>query len=186
VGRLLITFFLCERGILQKPVLYLSHYFKKHRVAYYDHLQAVRDTGDWEGWFIFFLRGVIEVGAQATETARRIIALREEHRAIVTERLGRAAGNGHRVLESLYEHPIVSVAGIQALLGTTFPAASNVAKRLTDCGILRETTGFRRNRLFSYEPYIQLFSETQADPVPAASAAPVAANETGTTLPVKA
>jgi len=66
VGRLLITFLLCERGILTKPVLYLSHYFKRHRAAYYDHLQAVRDRGDWEGWLAFFLRGVVEVSGEAT------------------------------------------------------------------------------------------------------------------------
>jgi Fic family protein len=164
IGRLLITFFLCERGILQKPVLYLSHYFKKHRMAYYDHLQAVRDTGDWERWLIFFLRGVIEVSAQATDTARRILALREEHRAAVTTQLVRAAANGHRVLEHLYERPIVSVGQIQALLGTTYPAANNVVKRLATLGILREITGYHRNRLFRYESYIRLFSETQSDP----------------------
>jgi Fic family protein len=175
VGRLLITFYLCERGILQKPVLYLSHYFKKHRAAYYDHLQAVRDTGDWERWLIFFLCGVIEVSAQATETARRILALREDHRGAVTTRLARAAANGHRVLEHLYERPIVSVADIQTLLGTTYPAASNVVNRLATLGILREITGYRRNRLFRYESYIQLFSETQADPIPPAPVSPFAA-----------
>lgn len=166
VGRLLITLYLCERGILQKPVLYLSHYFKKHRTTYYDLLQAVRDTGDWERWLLFFLRGVIEVSVQATETARRILALREAHRTAVTTHLARAAANGHRVLEHLYERPIVSVAQIQALLGTTYPAASNVVSRLTSLGILHEITGYRRNRLFRYDPYIQLFSETQADPMP--------------------
>jgi Fic family protein len=109
---------------------------------------------------------VIEVGAQATETARRILALREAHRGAVTAHLARAAANGHRVLEHLYERPIVSVADIQSLLGTTYPAASNVVNRLTTLGILREITGYRRNRLFRYESYIQLFSETQADPAP--------------------
>ena len=175
VGRLLITLYLCERGILQKPVLYLSHYFKKHRAAYYDHLQAVRDTGDWERWLIFFLRGVIEVSAQATDTARAILALRENHRDAVTTHLARAAANGHRVLEHLYERPIVSVAGIQKLLGTTYPAASKVVNRLEQLGILREITGYRRNRLFRYESYIQLFSETQAEPVPPRVTTPFAA-----------
>jgi hypothetical protein len=109
---------------------------------------------------------VIEVSAQAFDTARRILALREEHRAAVTTHLARAAANGHRVLEHLYERPIVSVADIQTLLGTTYPAASNVVNRLATLGILREITGYRRNRLFRYESYIQLFSETQAEPVP--------------------
>lgn len=168
VGRLLITFYLCERGILQKPVLYLSHYFKKHRAAYYDYLQSVRDTGDWERWLVFFLRGVIEVSEQATETARRILALREEHRAAVTTHMARAAANGHRLLEHLYQRPIVSVGDVQTLLGTTYPAASSVVNRFTELGIVREITGYRRNRLFRYESYIQLFSETQAEPTPPA------------------
>src|SRR5262249_24486028 len=83
VGRLLITFLLCERGVLPKPVLYLSHYLKRHRQEYYDRLQAVRDSGDWEGWLEFFLRGVADVSAQATETARRVLLLREDHRALI-------------------------------------------------------------------------------------------------------
>jgi Fic family protein len=178
VGRLLITFYLCERGILLKPVLYLSHFFKKHRTTYYELLQSVRDTGDWERWLIFFLRGVIEVSAQATDTARAILALREEHRAAVTTHLARAAANGHRVLEHLYERPIVSVADIQTLLGTTYPAASNVVTRLTELKILREITGYRRNRLFRYESYIQLFSETQAEPPPPVVTTPFAAQLT--------
>jgi Fic family protein len=91
VGRLLITFLLTERAILHKPVLYLSHYFKRHRATYYDLLQAVRDEGDWEGWLAFFLRGVAEVSAEAAETARRILLLREEHRTAITSGLGRGS-----------------------------------------------------------------------------------------------
>jgi Fic family protein len=164
VGRLLITFFLCEKGILHKPVLYLSHYFKKNRAEYYEHLQAVRDRGDWESWLIFFIKGVVEVSAQATETARRILALREEHRAAVTQHLSRAAANGHRVLEHLYERPIVSVPEIQTLLGTTYPAANSVVQRLEKLGILREITGYQRNRQYRYDSYIELFAETPLDP----------------------
>src|SRR5581483_4764134 len=91
VGRLLITFLLCERGALRKPVLYLSHFFKRHRQDYYEKLQAVRDRGDWEGWLAFFLRGVAEVSIEAAETARKILELRERHRKSITEHLGRAA-----------------------------------------------------------------------------------------------
>ena len=109
VGRLLITFLLTERKALHKPVLYLSHYFKRHRQAYYEHLQAVREHGAWEAWLAFFLQGVIEVAAEASETARRILQLREHHRTAITEHLGRSAGNGHKVLESLFDRPIVVV-----------------------------------------------------------------------------
>lgn len=158
VGRLLITFLLTERGVLGKPVLYLSHYFKRHRAAYYDHLQAVRDRGDWEGWLAFFLRGVAEVSVEATATARRILMLREEHRAAIADHLGRAAGNAHRVLESLFDRPIVSVNEVQRVIGTTYPAANNLVGRLADLGILVEITGFARNRRFRYEPYVRLFT----------------------------
>src|SRR5262245_32660857 len=158
-GRLLVTFLLCEGGVLRKPVLYLSHYFKQRRQEYYDRLQAVRDSGDWEGWLAFFLKGVADVSTQAADTARRILALREEHRAAVTEHLGRAAGNGHRVLEKLYEQPIMSVPQIRALTGTTYPAANDLVRRLAALGILVEFTGYRRHRRFRYDGYIRLFDE---------------------------
>ncbi len=163
VGRLLVTFLLCENGVLQKPVLYLSHYFKKHRQRYYDLLQATRDRGAWEDWLAFFLQGVAEVSAQASETARRILALREDHRAAIAANLGRAAGNGHRVLEHLYERPIVSVNEVRDLIGTTYPAANQLVERLDRLGVLEEMTGQARNRRFRYTPYIRLFNEERAE-----------------------
>ncbi len=159
VGRLLITFLLCEKEVLQKPVLYLSHFFKQHRAAYYQHLQAVRDQGDWEAWLAFFLEGVAEVSGQATDTARRILVLREEHRAMITNTFGRAAANGHRVLEHLYAHPIVSVKALERALGTTYQAANGMVGRFVEGGVLTEFTGQSRNRQFIYRPYINLFSE---------------------------
>ena len=159
VGRLLITFLLCEQEVLVKPVLYLSHYFKRYRSQYYEHLQAIRDCGDWEGWLAFFIRGVTEVSQEATETARRVLSLREIHRSIITEQLGRAAGNGHRVLENLYVRPILSVNDVQQLIGTTYPAANQLVAKMTEHGILKEITGHTRNRLFRYQKYIDLFSE---------------------------
>lgn len=159
MGRLLITFLLCQRKVLLKPVLYLSYYFKRHRAAYYKRLQAVRDTGDWESWLTFFLRGVTQVSAQATDTARRILALRQDHRALITERFGRTAGNGHRALEYLYERPIVSVNNVQDLIGTAYPAASRLVSKMEQHGILREFTGQSRNRRFRYQDYILLFAD---------------------------
>ena len=160
IGRLLITFLLCQREILLKPVLYLSHFFKQHRAEYYERLQAIRDHGDWEGWLEFFLRGVVSVSREATETARRILALREDHRARVTTGLGRAAGNGHKVLEHLYQRPIVAVGDVEALTGTSYTAANNLVSKLVKLGVLVEATGYRRNRLFRYQTYIDLFGES--------------------------
>ena len=159
-GRLLITFLLCEQGILQKPVLYLSHFFKRHREQYYKELQSVRDMGTWEQWLNFFLRGIVEVSSQATDTARRILVLREDHRHVITEKFGRAAGNGHRVLDHLYEHPIVSVNDVQDLIGMTYPAANNLVTRMVDSDILNEFTGQARNRRFIYKSYIDLFKDS--------------------------
>jgi len=159
VGRLLITFLLCEKEVLLKPVLYLSHYFKQHRQYYYACLQAVRDHGDWEGWLLFFLRGVFEVSQQATDTARQTLALREQHRQLITDRFGRAAGNGHRVLEYLYQHPIVQVAELQSLTKTTYPAANQLVHRFVEHGLLQEMTGQKRNRRFIYRDYIALFHD---------------------------
>jgi Fic family protein len=159
VGRLLITFLLTERGVLHKPVLYLSHYLRHHRETYYDRLQAVRHNGEWEQWVDFFLHGVIDVAAEATETARRVIQLREEHRSAITARLGRSAASGHKVLETLYDRPILAVKDVQHLTGTTFAAANTLVSRLVDAGILSEMTGFARNRRFKYAPYIALFDD---------------------------
>lgn len=163
VGRLLITFLLCEQEVLLKPVLYLSYYFKKHRQLYYEKLQAVREHGLWEEWLAFFLRGVIEVSGQATETARRIITLREEHRSMITGNFGRAAANAHRVLENLYVHPIVSVGEVQELIGTTYPAANDLVSRMEKHGILSEITGQVRNRKFTYQSYVNLFRDNEMD-----------------------
>ena len=166
IGRLLITFLLTQRGILHKPVLYLSHYFKRHRDEYYDRLQAVRDRGAWEAWLGFFLRGVVEVAVEAAETARKILQLREQHRSAITAQLGRVAGNGHKILESLFDRPILTVNDVKKLTGTTYAAANELVARLTELGVLEEMTGYARNRRFRYASYIALFSDTASAPEP--------------------
>ena len=123
----------------------------------------MRDRGTWEKWLTFFLRGIVEVSAQATDTVRRILALREAHRRAITDTFGRAAGNGHRVLDDLYERPIVSVADVQGLIGMTYAATNNLVARLVDCGILQEFTGRSRNRMFTFQPYVNLFNENEGD-----------------------
>lgn len=163
VGRLLITFLLCERQVLLKPVLYLSWFFKRYRHQYYEELQSVRKTGTWEQWIGFFLRGIVDVSRQATDTARRILTMREDHRHAITENFGRAAGNGHRVLEYLYECPIVSVSNVQDLIGTTYAAANNLVARMVNHGILQEYTKQARNRRFMYQSYINLFHDTESE-----------------------
>lgn len=163
IGRLLIAFFLCNRDILSKPVLYISYFFKRYRTEYYERLQAVRDTGDWEGWLAFFLRGVVEVGNEAVRTARRVLDLREGHRAVVTSHLGRAAGNGHRLLEALYREPVVTVSRVQEIVEIRYQAANTLVARLVALGILEEISGRKRNRAFLYRDYIRIFADDPED-----------------------
>ena len=163
IGRLIIPLFLYAHGLLSRPNFYLSEYLEANRDEYYDRMLAVSRDDDWSGWLAFFLRGIVSVSREATETARRILTLREDHRAAVTAHLGRAAGNGHRVLESLYQRPIVSVAEVQALTGTTYTAANSLVSRLAQLEILQEATGYKRNRVFRYQPYIAIFGENESE-----------------------
>ena len=159
VGRLLITFLLMHYGALHKPILYLSFFLKQHRPEYYECLQATRDSGDWERWLVFFLKGVAEVSVQAAETARQIIALRERDRNRIALTLGRTGGSGHRILERLFERPITSVEDVRLLLDITFTAANKIVERLVGIGLLEEITGQARNRRFRYSAYVELFAE---------------------------
>ena len=158
VGRLIVTFLLCPREILLKPVLYLSHFLKTHRSEYYERLQRIRDHGEWEHWLKFFLRGIAEVSLEATETARQIVALRERDRTEITQTFGRTAAHGQTVLETLYDRPIVTVRDVEALLNVTYPSANALVQRFVDAGILNEITGQRSYRVFQYSPYIAIFS----------------------------
>jgi Fic family protein len=159
-GRLLITFLLCEQNILQRPLLYISYYFKKYRSEYYDHLQAVRDSGNWEGWLKFFLRGVYEVAQEAAATARKIVNLKEEHRQLVLNTMGRRSGNAVALLESLYFKPIFTVEHAEAITNLSYPNANTLIKDLCDIGLLQEITGQKRNRAFSYAPYLAVFRDS--------------------------
>ena len=163
IGRLLITFLLCEKGILKLPLLYLSYYFKRYRSEYYDLLQAVRDKGNWEAWMKFFLRGVYEVAKEATETARKIVKLREEHRAMIITKLGRTAPKALLLLEKLYFRPIFSVHTVMEASKLTYANANKPIKDLRNLGLIVELTGQRRNRRFSYEPYLSLFEEREVE-----------------------
>jgi Fic family protein len=159
LGRLLITFMLCEHKILRKPLLYLSYFFKQNRAEYYDRLQAVRQSGEWENWLKFFLRGVGDVAEDATGTARKIVQLREQHRKLVTESLGRSTSRALNLLENLYLQPVVSMAKVSEICGVTFQGASDMVKHFSSLGILKETTGQRRHRLFAYARYLALLGE---------------------------
>lgn len=164
MGRLLITFLLCEKQVLQKPLLYLSYYLKAHRAEYYDRLMAIRNAGDWEGWLRFFLRGVYEVSQASTSTARLILDMRERHRVSIAEKLSNST-NGLKLLDYLFEKPMVSVRDAQQVMDVSYVTASSVINNMEKAGLLVEITGQKRNKVFRYEPYIAMFSR-QASSLP--------------------
>jgi Fic family protein len=158
IGRLLITLFLCQQRILEKPVLYISLFLKEHQTEYYERLQRVRDYGEWEGWLKFFLTGIRDVARQATATARNIVALRENHRSMIVDQFAASSGNALRLLEHLYQKPGISVNSIKDTLNISFPSANNLISKFAYLGLLFEVTGNYRNRLFVYRPYTELFT----------------------------
>ena len=158
MGRLMIALYLCEKGILKRPLLYLSEFLNEHKSEYYDRLQATRDNGDVEGWLKYILTAIWRVAESAGRTARRILALREEHRRLV-ERVQRRSGNGLLLLDHLFQYPFVRVNIVAKVLGVTFPTANNLLKLFVDQGILEETDTSRNIRLFRYQSYIALMEQ---------------------------
>ncbi len=156
-GRLLITIWLVEKGILQRPLLYPSLYFKEHRDEYVNRLQAVRDNGAWESWLAFFLDGIAQVATEATETATRIMQLREFDRGRIIDALGRRSGRGLALLDELFKRPVVRTKSVEQLLQVSQPTASALVRDLLGLGVLRELTGKQRYRIFAYADYLNLF-----------------------------
>ena len=152
VGRLLITLMLCEDKALSRPLLYLSLYLKAHRAEYYDRLTAIRTQGHWEAWLKFFLRGISSTARAATQTARDIMALQKEHRAAVANN-----ARALKLLDHLLQQPLVSPMAIAKAVGCTHPTAVKLAQDFEARHWLHEVTGFGRNRLYRYQPYMDLF-----------------------------
>ncbi|TET42059.1 MAG: Fic family protein, partial [Dehalococcoidia bacterium] len=155
LGRLLVTLILCQQKVINRPLLYLSAYFKQHRSEYYDRLQEVRDLGNWEGWLKFFLRGIGLVSDEAFGTVRDILAMREQHRQLILNKM-RSSANGLLLLEHLFNNPLIDIGDVTKLVYVTYPAANNLVADFVLHGLLREMTGKQRNRRFLYEPYLAL------------------------------
>jgi cell filamentation protein, protein adenylyltransferase len=153
LGRLLITLMLQAEGALREPVLYLSLFLKTHRDTYYDLLQQVRKSGDWEAWLEFFLIGVQETSDQAAETAKSILELFEADRLAI-EGLGRPAGSALQVHQYVQTKPLISVAEAKTPMAISAPTIRKSIDHLVDLGILVEMTGKRRDRIFVYDKYV--------------------------------
>ena len=153
IGRLLVTLLLEHWGLLAKPLLYLSLFFKRHQAEYYRRLDAVRTVGDWEGWLDFFLDGVATIADEAVASARDLFTVIGADRARVLES-GTSSVAALRLFEELPRHPIITVASAMKLIDASKPTATRAIEVLTDAGILAETTGRRRDRSFSYRAYL--------------------------------
>jgi len=158
IGRLLIILYLVSQGILQKPTLYLSDFFERNKSAYYDALTIVRTSNDLEHWIKFFLVGVAETAKNGKLTFEKIISLRHQSEEKIIS-LGKRAKIGQELLKHLYSYPILNTKQIAERLQITYPSANTLVKQFEKIGILKESTGFKRNKLFVFSEYLKLFEK---------------------------
>lgn len=156
IGRLLITLYLVSHGMLHKPSLYLSDYFEKNKGAYYDALTTVRSSNNLLHWIKFFLVAVIATAEKGQETFKSILALKNEVDGQIVL-LGRKAENARNLLLHLYQSPLIKASSVSKMLDLTPRAANAIINDMVSLGILKEMTGFKRNRLFIFEKYMHLF-----------------------------
>jgi Fic family protein len=158
MGRLLIAFWLCQQEILTKPLLYLSYYFKQNRTEYYDRLMDVRVRGNWEDWLKFFLKGVAQVSDEAISSARGILTLKEFHSKKLYEISSNA--NYQRVLDLLFEHPVITVNKVAELINVTYPTANAIVNDFVSLEILKPTdVNRKRNKRYSYYRYLAILNK---------------------------
>lgn len=159
MGRLLITFWLCQQGILSQPLLYLSHFFKQNRTEYYDRLTATRVDGDWEGWIKFFLKGVASVSDEATESASKIIRLQDNLSQRIVER-GKHKQHAQLLLTKLFEYPVITRSMIAQKAGVSLPTAGQLIDLFVDLGILQDMEPNRqRYKRYAFSNYISILNQ---------------------------
>ncbi len=157
IGRLLITLYLVYNGLLSKPTLYLSDFIEKNRANYYNNLINVSERNNITQWLRFFLVGITETSKVAIDTFNRIITLRDELEKETISSLGKRVPNARALLRYLYSKPVVTVADVMKNLEVTKPTANTLINDFYNLGILKEQTGFRRNRIFVFADYLKLF-----------------------------
>jgi Fic family protein len=155
LGRLLITLLLCHEKILDKPILYLSLYFKAHRDEYYSLLQSVREKGDWESWLQFFLRGVLDTASQETNDARQILSMMQSDRTKIAN-IGAGASSALQVFQYLERKPLAVIQEIVKASRLSTPTVTRALQNLQEIGIVREITGKPRRRVFVYSEYLRI------------------------------
>ncbi len=157
MGRLLITLWLCDQGILNDPVLYLSYFFKRNRAEYYDRLMAVRFEGAWEEWVQFFLTGVIEISRETDTSIQAVHELHDDLAERIDYEFSRSSGYARRLLDQLFMRPRMTKAAVQSALGCSAPTASSLVDRFADLGILADVDPDHRiNKRFEFRPYLDI------------------------------
>lgn len=163
LGRLMISLYLASEQLLVKPALYLSDYFERNKTAYVDHMMAVRQANHMRDWLIFFLHGVEETARASIDVFRQILALKERIEREVLPRFShRRQENAQKLMRSLYAQPVTDVKAVKRLLSTTTNTAATLINDMVDHGVLLELTGQRRNRLFIFRDYLELFRSRPA------------------------
>ena len=157
VGRLMITLYLVEKGILKKPVLYLSDFFERHRSLYYENLTLVRGKNDLTQWFKFFLVGVIETAKSSITTFDLILKLQKDVETKL-QKLGSRSKNAHVIINNLYQHPSINAQKVKELTELSLPSAYKLIDELEGLGIIEEVTGAKRGKQYLFREYIDLFS----------------------------
>jgi Fic family protein len=157
VGRLMITLYLVEKGLLKKPILYLSDFFEKNRTLYYDNLMKVREKQDINQWFKFFLVGVIETAKNSISTFDKILKLQKDIETRI-QGLGSRSVSANTVVKQLYQHPVIQARKVQEITGLSMPTAYKIIEGLEELKVLKEVTGAKRGRLYFFKEYIDLFS----------------------------
>lgn len=160
IGRMLITLYLQERGLLERPLLPISRYFEDNRPLYYTHLAGGRLDGGLLKWVKYFLNGAAETAALVCEQADDLERKRSEmlSESGLRDLFGRRRFSAARALEGLFAKPdAASVKDVSEICGVSVPAAADLVKRMVDCGYLREVTGRSRDRLYSFTPYLDIF-----------------------------
>lgn len=160
VGRLMITLYLVEKGILKKPILYLSDFFEKNRTLYYDNLMRVRDKNDIIQWFKFFLVGVVETAKSSIQTFDRILKLQRQVEAKI-QTLGSRSSNANILIQYLYQHPILDSQKAKEITGLSFPSVYKLLEELEAQEILKEMTGSKRGKIYLFKDYINLFNSRE-------------------------
>lgn len=158
LGRLLITFYLCWKKVMQKPLLYLSYYFKLHRQEYYDRLNLVRERGDYEQWITFFLKGIIWTSESALETSKNVLMIADKHKKILFHKKI-SSPLAMALLDYLFVKPHLSVQEVAQHFQISYQVAQSLIKQFVSMEIVKEVTGKKRDRRFSYWEYLDCLSE---------------------------